>query len=378
MADNKNINSDGDGLDVAEQQGSSAYCLRQLRRDATEYDLPGEALELALADLCKMPHVIIYAERGHWGDALQTSLSKHLGVDSVSLVLHMPNWRLELPSNQSNAQTVFDYLRGAWYGVDDFMGKLHILRQFISKNSEIAKVADGQETQKSGGKINLFIRSFGSLKFQEALAFASVLRGLGDTYSGDELGCRFFVFSSTYLPFADQADCSAYEALANSYRLSGWSEQHIQNLAESFNSDGKPQPILVSPGAVMNSILEHTGGHPLLVNNLLQRLGGLPQENRMQIEKEDVEEAMRQIRASPPPQCAYWLQRLQAILAEEPLLRDRMRGYVRGETRGPAMFPPLRDEKELYVAGWLSINRLKRWGITSRFHAHLARDVVNT
>lgn len=95
------------------------------------------------------------------------------------------------------------------------------------------------------------------------------------------------------------------------------------------------------------------------------------------ISVELVERAAREMRMLPPAQAKQWQENLRAILTNEPELIHTMEAYVTGRTMGPARFPPPAKERSLFIAGWIGLNKEDRWGISSKFHAHLASFVLD-
>jgi hypothetical protein len=157
----------------------------------------------------------------------------------------------------------------------------------------------------------------------------------------------------------------------HAYRLAPLDEEAIRALAAHAADDRRP---LILAGDALRSFIEHTGGQPLLVQHLLYRLLSVA---RSQLDESDVEQAARRLRAAPPAEVGVWKSDLRRLLKEHPHLRQPMETYVAGGTLGPARFPPPSEESPLFIAGWVRLNRSRRWGIASGMHRDLARAVLD-
>lgn len=182
---------------------------------------------------------------------------------------------------------------------------------------------------------------------------------------------RFVVADNRLSIYQPRGDASGFQRFCFTYRPAHWDTESIEVLANQLLSDQETKPI---GEKTIAEILDFTGGQPLLVHDLLQRLHRLEQP---EIKPEDVIYASRQMRANPPAQTNAWSEDLHQILTDHPQLIEAMRRYAAGETLGPARFPPPAAERALFISGWLRLNEDYRWGMTSEMHRRLAMPILD-
>lgn len=197
------------------------------------------------------------------------------------------------------------------------------------------------------------------------------LRRFAEKY-GNQFPVDFRSTGTSYLPFSDQPNCSGYGAYCERYRLANYQREEIL-LCSGFSALQSGDP---DDEKTLDQVMEHTGGQPLLVEELGRRMrGGDGKEGRFGLD--EVEEAMRFMRSSPPSVCAAWQEHLQRTLDSKPELAYPLKSYLRGESLSPFRFPPPAEELELHLGGWVGLNSDGHWGIASRFHAYLASQVID-
>lgn len=203
---------------------------------------------------------------------------------------------------------------------------------------------------------------------QHAEEILMVLRQLYDDKSSlatDKLQTIMVDSSDTF--YQEQPEFSSYLPLCEQYRLPYLNAGEIECLALNGYS-------LELDIDAIERLLDHTGGHPLLLGDCLKRLeeSSISSPNQRQIDQ-----VARKMRASPPQTTKLWKDELKNILTINEDLLHAMKAYVSGETLGDWRFPPPAQERPLFITGWLTLNRYGRWGITSTFHADLARVVLD-
>jgi hypothetical protein len=182
---------------------------------------------------------------------------------------------------------------------------------------------------------------------------------------------RFVVADNRLSIYQPRGDASGFQRFCFTCRPAHWDTESIEVLANQLLSDQENKSI---GEETIAEILDFTGGQPLLVHHLLQRLQRLEQT---EIKPEDVVYASRQMRANPPPQTNAWSEDLHQILTDHSQLIEAMRRYAAGETLGPARFPPPAAERALFINGWLRLNEDYRWGMTSEMHRRLAMPILD-
>lgn len=199
----------------------------------------------------------------------------------------------------------------------------------------------------------------------EDILFA--LRQLYDNKGHDLVNFQIILTDSSDRFYQEQPDFSSYMPLCHQYRLPYLIKHEITHLASSYS-------IQLSDDST-ERVLDHTGGHPLLLRECLIRLQANSDTKAPNFRQ--IDQIARQMRASPPAVTKLWQQELTTVLEENNDLLNAIRAYVSGDTLGEWRFPPPAQERPLFVTGWLSLDRLDRWGITSTLHAELARVVLD-
>lgn len=215
-------------------------------------------------------------------------------------------------------------------------------------------------------ELTLIIRDITAI--EDSVEVALALRKLRDPENLCP-GLQVIVTSPREDIFMETPEFSGYRSVADEFRPPYFTSKEIDLLSGpklSLESDAK------------NRLMEHTGGHPLLVRHMIDRLQELARDTKKVTTSREIERAARQMRESPPAVVSFWQKELKQLFKKEPILVDSMRGYVmKTKSIGRQRFPPPGSERPLFFGGWLSLNQNDRWGITSRFHAHLARPIID-
>jgi hypothetical protein len=226
----------------------------------------------------------------------------------------------------------------------------------------------------------LMINDVTALGEDHVREMSQALRSVRDSGTCPKL--RVVIAGRNEQPFFDTPTVSGLYTLSHSYRPHAFAPNEIKILAawnkKIENQQNGWSALKLSNDAV-ERIVRHSGGQPLLVYHLLRQLQRLMNDTGKKITKEiDVDKASRLFRQSPPEVIRSWRDDLRHLLENDKDLLERIRSYVKGRTVGPINFPPPDDERELFLSGWLKQSPLtNRWGITSEFHAHLVRELLD-
>ena len=224
-----------------------------------------------------------------------------------------------------------------------------------------------------GRPCTLIIRHLTGLRELEAVQAAEALSVLRESRNGGSLCLVVADTSETlYLP---KKDISGYWRFSSAYRLAPLDDDSVRALAARGSDDWRP---LRFADKALEAFIGQTGGQPLLVQELLARLReSTDRPKAKRVSEASVIQAATRMRSAPPSVVRLWQADLTGILNEHPELRSSMETYTLGRTLGPARFPPPPEERPLFIAGWVRINRAGRWGIASELHRDLAREVLD-
>lgn len=323
--------------------------------------LPNGLVELAAdprlvsaEELSKERHVLVFAERGHRLDEFLAWLeSERKPAEWVEM---------DLAENIIISKGSSGRLPKALQG-DGPMPNSESMFQALREYPYLSVQDSGLDG------VFLVFRNFSPL--EKGVAYATSLRRIVE--NSKNLPINFLSLARSYFPFSDDPKCSGYGAICHRYRLANFSKHSLVSQKDYENL------ALDEPGddEILDRILEHTGGQPLLVKHLGQFLQSMNKTGKYSLD--EVEDAMRKLRSSPPSACNDWIEHLERILknsTESKTLWYQMKSYAKGETLAPFRFPPSVDELELHIGGWVGLNAEKHWGITSSFHAYLASQVL--
>lgn len=220
---------------------------------------------------------------------------------------------------------------------------------------------------------NLTLRNLTALGPDQALEAAIALRKIRERGYCPHL--QVLVAGSSESIFMGDRDVSGYRTLCCEYRLPSLTEDEILELARH---DDQGRRLSLDLGDAIDPFIEQTGGRPLLVQSLLQRLRELAGRlNRKKIGNLELARAAKQLRDAPPNIVKLWQDDLLSLLKKHRELGTTLNEYVLGKSIGRSSFPPPVEERPLFIAGWVGLNRLDRWAITSQLHAHLARPMLD-
>ena len=223
----------------------------------------------------------------------------------------------------------------------------------------------------------LIIRDLHSAGSEIALEVATAFRTIRDFQKTPTL--RVVLISHSEVGLGDLWDRSGYLPLLCQWRVAGLDGREIKKLLSArLQGLGKVSRI---ESRVVDAIHEEVGGQPLLLQqlcNILEEhiLRGRP-KRQPGLSIDDVADAAIILRENAPDPCRVWGVELEKLLKQEPELIPALKSYVVGNSIGEKSFPLPKEERPLFVAGWLGLDRLGRWGIRSAFHAHLARPILD-
>lgn len=324
------------------------------------------SIEILLQD----QHLLIFAERGHKQEDFLNWIrpSKQWNSQQKSWV------ELDLSCGEINASNqeneLFQQLR-----FDQATENPEAFFKALESNYNVPEIAANKQ-KKSNSPVqirrNLFItKNFPVEPPQQAVRFATGLRRFAERHI-QPTSMNFIGINASYRPFSDQPDSSGYGAYCQRYRLANLDMAAVLERPEFQSLDNTDS----TDRETLYLVMAHTGGHPLLVEQLGRHLRDAGHARR-RFGVSEVEEAMRRMRNTLPSACAAWLEHLRRAVKEQPNLIYPLEAYLKGETLGPFRFPPPASELELHLSGWVGLDTDGHWGISSRFHLFLASQVMS-
>lgn len=221
----------------------------------------------------------------------------------------------------------------------------------------------------------LTLRDLAALGMVPASELLGELRGLCERWPGR---LRVVAIGQSEALFTGSDLGSSFLALSHEYRLGWLDDGAIERRTEK---KGFPSfAVGYSKKVFAGTVLAHTGGVPLLVDDLLRRINALVKDKEP-LRSEKVLEAVRNQRSAPPPETWLWQQGLREILLPSPELTYRLRAYAAGQDLDMDQKVPRGIERPLFVGGWVRERRdeggRRRWGMSSTLHASQARAVLD-
>lgn len=269
-------------------------------------------------------------------------------VDYAALNAASSNKKIAL----AHLLTIVDNLGDEKIGLGE---KINALKNWLKNNKHL--------------NIALIFRDISTLGIKLATEIAAVFRQIFDDNS-KIINLSILILDTSSLAFLDAAETSGYAPLCYQYRLPFLCREEIEKLMVCLFG-----PLRTIDGFdVLESIYEHTGGQLLLVQDCLRRIS-LGEDNV--ITPGRTNKAIKLMHNNPPSVVKKWQEELKLILQRNPELIISMKAYVGGHSLSAERFPPPSQELSLFLAGWLKVNQLGRWGITSALHASLANLVLD-
>lgn len=345
--------------------GDRGYRVISLGTEAQDLPLPGNGEFLDGERVRTSPNVVVFTERSGGGKDFSAWFCEQL--DARWALVRGSAWQRPLyrfgDGQKEISPAALAESEQAWWGQ-----ALQALDALGTKGTADERAAVLVEW---GGQLkepfHLLLRDLSGLDEEKALAVATALRIVRDSGACPQL--RILIVSTAKTLFADTAERSGYLSLSHRFRLCGHGEAEIEALVAAYG-------LTLASAEVEREIPAETGGQPLLVQQLLGKLKeGAASSSEVTVH--GLRRALRVLRGSLPAAAKHWCTDLKDILRKRPELVTALEAYVKDKTIGPAQFPPPAIERELFIAGWLRLNRLGRWGITSRIHADLARTVLD-
>lgn len=177
---------------------------------------------------------------------------------------------------------------------------------------------------------------------------------------------RVMIINNSDGPFLSTLENSPYLPIANCFRIAFFTTAEIEALGRYYF---KSEPNV----ELVELIEKRTGGHSCLVQVLIKNIRG---SHKSLTSSSQIESAYRKMKKEPPDVAKIWMTRLTATLEKQRELILSLKAYLNGQTLGKLRMPPPAIERSLFIGGWLRQYGNGRWGISSDFHAHLARRVL--
>ncbi len=115
------------------------------------------------------------------------------------------------------------------------------------------------------------------------------------------------------------------------------------------------------------------GGQPRLLVALCDLL--MQDRDATKDETQRFNKAASRLREEYPASVNAWRRSLRQLLQQQPPLIKRLSAYVRGRTYSKKRTVS-QEERVLFVGGWVGYNENNRWGIRSKFHERVVREVI--
>lgn len=338
---------------------NTIYKMRQIGQESYSM-LPGREINFSKNDLQSNKHILIYSERsGGTSDFLEWVCDRLNEMGEEWLLINGEKWDWDFCQKSAKTDQI-----------DKTAADLKtLIEKFGRENIHLFNWV-----KNLSAPFTFIIRNLLFLGEEISLQIATAIRVVAETARNPFF--KVLIASTSESVFLDFPYRSGLISLTNQYRILPFSVNEIKLLA----CEGVDPPLHFSEtDNALECFYGHTGGQRLLVNHMLRRLRELtsPLETTRLVSVELVERAAREMRMLSPSQVKSWQEQLRAILKAEPELIQPMQAYVTGRTLGPARFPPPAKERFLFIAGWIGLNKVGRWGISSTFHAHLARPVLD-
>ncbi len=361
MALNKIIRGDGTPKTVENEEvitwdEGKSYALARFAEGGQHFDLPCWEELVNGEKIREEKDILVFGERSGGGRAFLEWYRRLLGVNNNPWVLvQASDWKKEnFAVSQVMDSSILDSIE-AFGRVENPAEKANYLKTVAEKMS--------------GKTIYLIIKDYMGLGRESAELGAAALRQFRDT--SPYLNLHIMIMSTAEFAFLETAFRSRYNATC--FRLPHLSTGEVRALAACGDAS---QPPLAMENKALDDLMLNTGGQPFLVRSFIDhfretRKGDTP------LKKSQVQKAWRRLVQSPPAVASIWQEDLENLLRVYPQLVPRMKIYAAVRTIGPAYFPPPSEERFLMIGGWTNLNAGGRWGITSRFHAYLARPVLD-
>lgn len=361
-----------------------AYAAVELGRDGATIPLPGKPMLIDDNIVLKQQDTLILSERsGGSRDFLDWWCQRLNRREETWVLVHAREWAQDFfdwsPKFKSNKKISKKN--------DDNPDERSIVAEAIERFGTVEGSTERAQSIAKWTKtlqkpFTLIIRDLMGLGPDKSLEIATALRSLRDHNLAKKLKIVLVSHSESIL--GDLYDRSGYLYLLRQFRVPSRSDKEIIKLVgwlrQVSEANASLQPHLSLSQEAVDALLDSTGGQPLLIQRMIKSLSHLVKRvdsTEFCVNEMDVANASRLLRSTPPDQCRIWVEDLKNLLSVEPDLISTMRSYVTGHSLGRARFPPSANERPLFVAGWVGLDRLGRWGIKSSFHAHLARPVLD-
>lgn len=343
------------------------YALIELGRGGLPVDLPGRRMTVTDEDVLGESDTLLLSERcggsrdllKWWCHRLDEAGRPWVLVHAAHLASQLFQWGREVTAEQKEVASP----------------AINSLLSDANRTQRIKALVDWANPEKLPSDFTLIIRDLMMAGQENGIEVATALRTIRDQHLAPKL--QIVLLSHSESTFQDRYDRSGYLSLLRQFRLPKLEAHEIGRLAAKRAGPDEAGVGLILEGAARDHFMDQTGGQPLLVQHLLRRLRQLAEGPITTVSVADVEQAGHHLRQSQPEQVAQWQEDLRRLLEQQPEMMATMKAYLLGQSLGPSRFPPPHQDRPLFIAGWVGVNRLGRWGIASEYHAHLAGPVMD-
>lgn len=333
------------------------YHLLRLAEDGQPLDLPGKSEFLGRSEILEMSRVLVFGERSGMGRDLLEWFREELEEEESSPWFFLQGDRWLPTLTVSSSSNPFE---------KELLSPDSFLFQLGKKNPSdgAAAIVDWCEAREGQPKLTLLIRDLARLPESEGADAAQALR-IAYEHPTTQNRLRIFLVSTSEYEFEDTYIASGLAPMSDRFRLPWLTEEEIQSLArhEYYGISFKQESL--------DSLMDITGGQPLLVQTLLGKL-----KDSKKVTPSEVRRAFRSLRKVPPEIVATWQSDLRNRIEKDRELSEALKNYVSGYSRSKEQGIPA-SHVHLFYPGWIRFDPLtERWKIASKLHAEFARNAL--
>lgn len=372
---------------IIEWYNQKKYKLRCFERiGENPMELPGHYEFITLDDLITQDNVLIFGERGGGSSTFLRWFTDQLSSEHNEKAWIFFNG-LKWSSEPSNFDTTAEYTKShPGFGLND--NELNTAIQELERATSPADFHRSFEyfQKNSKNNIHFIFYEMSAMNPEARSALANGIRSFRDsqpeqreTSSLPPTNKLFItILNSSEAPLMDTLVSSGLWNMSKCFRLPRLDQKEILELLKHYFKAPTTIKAKDLREGVILEIMRNTGGQPHLVQLFLQRLIKIvgDKSSVTSINTDHTDLASSQLKRDPPRCSIFWKEELKAIISRDPELRLVMASYIQNQTLSRFRYPPHANERSLYISGWLDENTMGRWGISSQFHAQLAREVI--